>query len=147
MACRVGIQLPTVEVRYEHLTVEAECYIGNRALPTLVNQARNIAESALGMLGIRLAKRTNLTILKDASGIIHPSRFFFFFSIFCRANLIDLWTIDMSITARCSIIVIQDDTSTGTTILGKDYPFTSFGRQTRSNIEGWLSIITHAYKN
>lgn len=71
---KVEIQLPTVEVRYDHLTVEAKCYIGNRALPTLMNQARNIAESALGMLGIRLAKRTSLTILKDASGIIHPSR-------------------------------------------------------------------------
>ncbi|KAK9282203.1 hypothetical protein L1049_005115 [Liquidambar formosana] len=71
---KVGIQLPTVEVRFEHLTVEADCYIGNRALPTLPNAARNIAESALGLLGIRLAKRTKLTILKDASGIVKPSR-------------------------------------------------------------------------
>ncbi|OMO66557.1 hypothetical protein COLO4_30499 [Corchorus olitorius] len=46
----------------------------DKALPTLPNVARNIAESALGMCGIRLAKRTNLTILKDASGIIKPSR-------------------------------------------------------------------------
>lgn len=71
---KVGIQLPTVEVRFEHLTVEANCYVGNRALPTLPNAARNIAESALGLLGISLAKRTKLTILKDASGIIKPSR-------------------------------------------------------------------------
>ncbi|XP_057978064.1 ABC transporter G family member 29-like [Malania oleifera] len=71
---KVGIQLPTVEVRFEHLTVEADCYIGNRALPTLPNAARNIAESALGCLGISLAKSTKLTILKDASGIIKPSR-------------------------------------------------------------------------
>ncbi|ONK80619.1 uncharacterized protein A4U43_C01F19860 [Asparagus officinalis] len=73
-ALRVGINLPTLEVRFEHLTVEAKCYIGNRALPTLLNQARNFAESALGMVGIRLAKRTTLTILRDASGIIKPSR-------------------------------------------------------------------------
>ncbi|KAK6268105.1 hypothetical protein QUC31_012265 [Theobroma cacao] len=71
---KVGIRLPTVEVRFEHLTIEADCYIGSRALPTLANVARNIAESALGMVGIRHAKRTNLTILKDASGIIKPSR-------------------------------------------------------------------------
>ncbi|XP_044495115.1 ABC transporter G family member 35-like [Mangifera indica] len=71
---KVGIKLPTVEVRFEHLTIEANCYVGNRALPTLPNAARNIAESVLGICGINLAKRTKLTILKDASGIIKPSR-------------------------------------------------------------------------
>ncbi|KAK9938221.1 hypothetical protein M0R45_014974 [Rubus argutus] len=71
---KVGITLPTVEVRFDHLTVEADCHIGNRALPTLPNVARNIAESALGLIGIGMAKTTNLTILKDASGIIKPSR-------------------------------------------------------------------------
>ncbi|GMN37142.1 hypothetical protein TIFTF001_006571 [Ficus carica] len=70
----VGVKLPTVEVRYEHLTIEADCYVGSRALPTLPNAALNIAESALGCLGISLAKRTKLTILKDASGIVKPSR-------------------------------------------------------------------------
>ncbi|GFY97082.1 pleiotropic drug resistance 7 [Actinidia rufa] len=70
----VGIALPTVEVRFEHLTIKADCYIGNRALPSLVNATRNIAESALGLVGIRLAERTELTILKDASGMIKPSR-------------------------------------------------------------------------
>lgn len=71
---KVGIQLPTVEVRFEHLTIEADCYVGTRALPSLPNAARNMAESALGLLGIGLAKRQKLTILKDASGIIKPSR-------------------------------------------------------------------------
>ncbi|KAL6006089.1 transcription factor [Asimina triloba] len=71
---RVGIQLPTVEVRYEHLTIEAECHVGTRALPTLLNTARNLAESALSLAGIGLAKRTTLTILRDASGIIKPAR-------------------------------------------------------------------------
>ncbi|PON88560.1 ABC transporter-like [Trema orientale] len=71
---KVGVRLPTVEVRFEHLTVEADCYIGSRALPTLPNAALNIAESALGLLGISLAKRTKLTILKDASGMVKPSR-------------------------------------------------------------------------
>ncbi|KAF7135728.1 hypothetical protein RHSIM_Rhsim08G0227200 [Rhododendron simsii] len=71
---KVGINLPTVEVRFEHLTIEADCYIGDRALPSLANAVRNTAESALGLVGIRLAKTTKLTILKDASGIIKPSR-------------------------------------------------------------------------
>lgn len=71
---KVGIQLPTVEVRFEHLNVEADCYIGNRALPTLANSTRNLAESILGIVGINLAERTRLRILKDISGIIKPSR-------------------------------------------------------------------------
>ncbi|CAL5375852.1 unnamed protein product [Camellia sinensis] len=71
---KVGINLPTVEVRFENLRIEADCYIGDRALPSLANSVRNIAELALSLLGIRLAERTKLTILKDASGIIKPSR-------------------------------------------------------------------------
>ncbi|KAK3426679.1 hypothetical protein EUGRSUZ_F03073 [Eucalyptus grandis] len=71
---RVGIQLPTIEVRFEQLRVEADCYVGSRALPTLLNEARNIAESALRLFGIKLAKKVKLTILKDVSGIIRPSR-------------------------------------------------------------------------
>ena len=70
----MGINLPTVEVRFDHLTIEADCYVGDRALPTLLNTARNIAESALGSIGITFAEKTKLTILKDASGIIKPSR-------------------------------------------------------------------------
>ncbi|GMQ08540.1 hypothetical protein CsSME_00052220 [Camellia sinensis var. sinensis] len=71
---KVGINLPTVEVRFEHLNIEADCYIGNRALPTLANATRNMVESALSCVGIQLAKATKLTILKDASGMIKPSR-------------------------------------------------------------------------
>ncbi|KAG9136867.1 hypothetical protein Leryth_021794 [Lithospermum erythrorhizon] len=72
---KVGINLPTVEVRFEQLTVDAECYIGDRALPTLPNAARNMMESALSFLGVGLAERTKLTILKNISGIIKPSRY------------------------------------------------------------------------
>ena len=72
----MGITLPTVEVRYEHLTIDADCFVGDRALPTLPNTVRNIFESALSCFGISLAEKTRLTILKDASGIIKPSRYF-----------------------------------------------------------------------
>lgn len=42
--CRVGIHLPTVEVRFEKLSVDALTYVGTRALPTLGNFAANIFE-------------------------------------------------------------------------------------------------------
>ncbi|XP_016169834.1 ABC transporter G family member 29-like [Arachis ipaensis] len=71
---KVGIRLPTVEVRFQNLTIEADCYVGSRALPTLPNVALNILESGLSLCGIRTTKRTKLTILKNASGIIKPSR-------------------------------------------------------------------------
>ncbi|KAH0863994.1 hypothetical protein HID58_081205 [Brassica napus] len=71
---RVGIKLPTVEVKYEHLTVKADCYTGDRSLPSLLNSVRNMGESVLGMVGIQFAKKAQLTILKDVSGIIKPSR-------------------------------------------------------------------------
>lgn len=36
--------MPTIEVRFEHLNVEAEAYVGNRALPTMFNFSVNIVE-------------------------------------------------------------------------------------------------------
>ncbi|XP_022962387.1 ABC transporter G family member 35-like [Cucurbita moschata] len=71
---RVGINLPTVEVRFENLTVHADCQIGNRALPSLPNAIRDVVESALSLIGINLAKTAKFTILKDVSGIVKPSR-------------------------------------------------------------------------
>ncbi|CAI9114209.1 OLC1v1014873C1 [Oldenlandia corymbosa var. corymbosa] len=68
---------PTAEVRFENLRVEADCHVGERAVPTLPNAALNIAESLLECFGIAFrssAKRTKLTILKDACGVIKPSR-------------------------------------------------------------------------
>ncbi|KAG0455937.1 hypothetical protein HPP92_023725 [Vanilla planifolia] len=71
---KVGIQLPTVEVRFERLNVSAKCHVGNRALPTLANAMQNIIDNALEAIGIRLTKRATLNILNDVSGIIKPSR-------------------------------------------------------------------------
>ncbi|KAF9600347.1 hypothetical protein IFM89_008518 [Coptis chinensis] len=42
---RVGIENPTIEVRFEHLSVSAEAYIGSRALPTVINVPVNMAEN------------------------------------------------------------------------------------------------------
>ncbi|CAI8611938.1 unnamed protein product [Vicia faba] len=71
---KVGIKLPTVEVRFENLSIEADSYVGSRALPTLPNVALNMLESSLHIFGISATKTTKLTILKNVSGIIKPSR-------------------------------------------------------------------------
>lgn len=42
--CRVGLDIPTIEVRYEHLNIEAEAFVGSRALPSFINSATNAVE-------------------------------------------------------------------------------------------------------
>ena len=42
--CRVGIELPTVEVRFEDLSINAKCRVGRSALPTLWNTIYNFVE-------------------------------------------------------------------------------------------------------
>ncbi|CDO98092.1 unnamed protein product [Coffea canephora] len=71
---RVGIDLPTIEVRYEHLNVEAEAYVGSSALPTFLNFATNMIEGVLNNLHILPSRKKNIKILRDVSGIIKPSR-------------------------------------------------------------------------
>lgn len=68
----VGIELPQIEVRYEHLSVEADVYVGARALPTLLNSAINVVEGLVSKF-VSSNKRT-INILNDVSGIIKPSR-------------------------------------------------------------------------
>lgn len=41
---RVGIEIPKIEVRYEHLSVEGDVYVGSRAIPTLLNVTLNTIE-------------------------------------------------------------------------------------------------------
>jgi len=36
-SCSVGIDNPTIEVRFEHLNIDAEAYVGNRGIPTFIN--------------------------------------------------------------------------------------------------------------
>ncbi|XP_048233398.1 pleiotropic drug resistance protein 1-like [Ricinus communis] len=71
---RVGIDIPTIEVRFEHLTVEAEAYVGSRALPTFFNYSVNMLEGLLNFFCILSSRKKHLHILKDVSGIIKPSR-------------------------------------------------------------------------
>ncbi|CAN1121568.1 Pleiotropic drug resistance protein 1 [Linum perenne] len=71
---RVGIQLPTTEVRFEHLNIEAEAHVGSRALTTFFNFFIGIFEGLLSFLHILPNGKKQVSILKDVSGIIRPSQ-------------------------------------------------------------------------
>ncbi|KAL0441591.1 UNVERIFIED_CONTAM: Pleiotropic drug resistance protein 1 [Sesamum radiatum] len=71
---RVGIQLPTIEVRFEHLNVETEVHVGNRALPSFKNFFINILEGFATYLHIIPSRKKHLSILHDVSGILKPGR-------------------------------------------------------------------------
>ncbi|XP_024394096.1 ABC transporter G family member 29 isoform X2 [Physcomitrium patens] len=70
----VGIDLPTIEVRYENLSIKANCYVGNRGLPTLWNTLLNIVEGILDVLHLATSKKKVITILDNVSGVIKPGR-------------------------------------------------------------------------
>ncbi|RVW58195.1 Pleiotropic drug resistance protein 1 [Vitis vinifera] len=71
---RVGIDLPEIEVRFEHLTIDAEAYVGSRALPSFINSAFNQIEDILNTLRILPSRKKKFSILHDVSGIIKPRR-------------------------------------------------------------------------
>nr|DAD28757.1 TPA_asm: hypothetical protein HUJ06_030225 [Nelumbo nucifera] len=71
---RVGIEIPKIEVRFEHLSVEGDAYVGTRALPTLINSTLNTIEGALGLIRLSPSKKRVVNILQDLSGIVRPSR-------------------------------------------------------------------------
>ena len=49
---RVGIDMPTIEVRYESLNIEADAYVGNRGPPTILNSMLNVLEVGLEFFNI-----------------------------------------------------------------------------------------------
>lgn len=71
---QVGVEIPKVEVRFEHLSVKGDVYIGRRALPTLLNATINIIETIIGLVHLVPSKKRILNILHDVNGIIRPSR-------------------------------------------------------------------------
>ncbi|KAJ4977274.1 hypothetical protein NE237_002380 [Protea cynaroides] len=74
---RVGVQIPSVEVRYKNLCVEAECeVVRGKPLPTLWNSLRNMFNSLLDftkLLGSK-SQKAKISILNDISGVIKPKR-------------------------------------------------------------------------
>lgn len=71
---KVAIEIPKIEVRYEHLNVDADVYVGSRALPTIPNFTLNMMEAFLSWLRIFPNRKKPLSILHDVSGIIKPCR-------------------------------------------------------------------------
>ncbi|XP_072991166.1 ABC transporter G family member 39-like [Typha latifolia] len=71
---RVGIDYPTIEVRFENLNIDAEAYVGNRGIPTFLNFFVNKIMVILSYLHIIPSGKRPISILHDVSGIIKPSR-------------------------------------------------------------------------
>nr|XP_043618369.1 pleiotropic drug resistance protein 1-like isoform X2 [Erigeron canadensis] len=71
---RVGIEMPTIEVRYEHLTLEADVNTGSRALPSFINFYIEAFEGFLSLFNLLSNSKKHITILDDVSGVIKPKR-------------------------------------------------------------------------
>ncbi|KAK9685002.1 hypothetical protein RND81_10G248800 [Saponaria officinalis] len=71
---RVGIDIPTIEVRFENLNIEAEAYVGSRASPTLVNFTVNLIEGLLNSLHLLSSRKKSIRIFHGISGIVKPKR-------------------------------------------------------------------------
>ncbi|KAI7757882.1 hypothetical protein M8C21_029195 [Ambrosia artemisiifolia] len=71
---RVGIDLPTIEVKFEHLSIEADVKTGSRALPSFINFHIDIFEMFLSLFRLLPNSKKHITILDDISGIVKPSR-------------------------------------------------------------------------
>ncbi|KAK2973178.1 hypothetical protein RJ640_009808 [Escallonia rubra] len=71
---KVGMRLPTVEVRYKNLHVAAECeVIRGKPLPTLWNSLRGMLSGIAKLPGVN-SKEAKISIINDVSGIIRPGR-------------------------------------------------------------------------
>ncbi|KAM1513519.1 hypothetical protein ACFX1Z_024934 [Malus domestica] len=71
---RAGVEIPALEVRYEHVKVDAEAHVGTRALPSFFNFYINFFEGILSSLHLLKSRKKHVSILRDLSGIIRPSR-------------------------------------------------------------------------
>ncbi|ONI27828.1 hypothetical protein PRUPE_1G106900 [Prunus persica] len=71
---RVNVKLPTVEVRYKNLFVEAECeVVQGKPLPTLWNSLLSLLSVFTKAIWFNSVE-AKISILTDVSGIIKPSR-------------------------------------------------------------------------
>ncbi|KAK3161259.1 hypothetical protein QOZ80_1BG0074790 [Eleusine coracana subsp. coracana] len=71
---RVGIDMPTIEVRFENLEADAEVRVGSSGLPTVLNSVINTVEEAANALHILPSRKQTMPVLHDVSGIIKPRR-------------------------------------------------------------------------
>ncbi|CAO2179266.1 unnamed protein product [Urochloa humidicola] len=71
---RVGIDMPTIEVRFENLKAEAEVRVGTSGLPTVLNSITNTLEEVASALRMHRSRKQAMPILHDISGIVKPRR-------------------------------------------------------------------------
>ncbi|XP_058191654.1 pleiotropic drug resistance protein 3-like isoform X2 [Rhododendron vialii] len=71
---KVGVELPTVEVRYKNLRVEAKCeVVHGKPLPTLWNSLKSFVFDCAKLPGLK-SQDAKITIIDDVNGIIKPGR-------------------------------------------------------------------------
>ncbi|KAH0768252.1 hypothetical protein KY285_004123 [Solanum tuberosum] len=71
---KVGVELPTVEVRYKNLTIEAECeLVHGKPLPTLWNSLKSTIMNLARLPGLQ-SETAKIKIINDVSGVIKPGR-------------------------------------------------------------------------
>ncbi|TXG49276.1 hypothetical protein EZV62_025151 [Acer yangbiense] len=72
---KLDLELPTVQVRFQNLSVEAECkVVHGKSLPTLWNTIKNIFSVMINTIGCKYEEINKIKLLKAVSGIIEPSR-------------------------------------------------------------------------
>ncbi|XP_022752647.1 ABC transporter G family member 31 isoform X2 [Durio zibethinus] len=71
---RVGLDVAKIEVRFQNINVEVDAQIASRALPTLINVARDFFENVARSLRILSPNKFKLNILKNVSGVVKPGR-------------------------------------------------------------------------
>ncbi|KAK8366846.1 hypothetical protein V6Z11_A02G144100 [Gossypium hirsutum] len=70
---KVGVKLPTVEVRYKNLHVEAQCeLVRGKPLPTLWNTTKSLLSGLANLPGSK--QEAKISILNGVSSIIKPGR-------------------------------------------------------------------------
>ncbi|XP_038702837.1 pleiotropic drug resistance protein 3-like isoform X2 [Tripterygium wilfordii] len=71
---KVDVKLPTVEVRYKNLCVEAKCeVVHGKPLPTLWNSLKSLLSNIARLTGSK-SREAKIEIINDVSGVIKPGR-------------------------------------------------------------------------
>ncbi|CAI9107715.1 OLC1v1007147C1 [Oldenlandia corymbosa var. corymbosa] len=71
---KVGIELPSIEVRYDNLHIQTECQVvRGKALPTLWNSFKSVFPDIGRIPGFK-SRLSKITIINGVSGIIKPGR-------------------------------------------------------------------------
>mmetsp|Transcript_4643 Transcript_4643/g.13342 ORF Transcript_4643/g.13342 Transcript_4643/m.13342 type:complete len:1521 (-) Transcript_4643:659-5221(-) len=66
-----GVQLPTVQLEYSRLTLEADASVGSAALPSLTNTVKSVF---LSLVRQHRVGTQPVSILKDVSGVLQPGK-------------------------------------------------------------------------